>query len=171
MENFISTKEIVDLVTASQKKFQFEAGKVNPIKHLKEVTYGVPDEPGIYLVFSEKQKDLEGKTHLYFQIDDLSVELLYFGKAGGISSSGKTFAQGLNGRINNVISDSSKNLKDVKRGIYWDLEMSENEESRFTVYYLLCDNPIQAEKAVYNYLDSHSLLYPRMNKKLGRKRK
>ena len=171
MENIISTKEIMNLVTASKKKFLFEVGKVNPIKHLKEVTNEVPDEPGIYLVFSEKQKHLVAKTHLYFQIDNLDVELLYFGKAGGISSSGKTYTQGLKDRINNVISDSSRNLKDVRRGIYWNLEMLDNNESRLIVYYALFENPIQLEKAVYKYLDSNSLLYPRMNKKLGRKKK
>ncbi|MEY2921460.1 MAG: hypothetical protein RL108_69 [Bacteroidota bacterium] len=171
MENMVSTDEIVALITPCGKKFQYEIGEENPAKRLLEVTKEVPDEPGLYLVFSEKKIDLKEKSHLYFLIEGLDVELLYFGKAGGVSNTGSTFTQGLKGRINNVISDSSRNLKDVRRGIYWNLEMLDNNESRLIVYYALFENPIQLEKAVYQYLESNSLLYPRMNKKLGRKKK
>jgi hypothetical protein len=93
---------------------------------------------------------------------------MYFGKAGGHTKAGKKIAQGLNGRINNVVSDSEKNIKDMKRGKYWDLILNEINENNFYIKYIEDEEPILIENKIYELLNVDSLVYPYLNSTLGR---
>jgi hypothetical protein len=122
------------------------------------------------LVFSRKRKDefSENCSHLNYKIDLEWHELVYFGKAGGVFKDGKPISQGLNGRINNVISDSSRNLKDIKRANYWNIVMNDHHFEKFTVIYFEHDNPQDIENTIYNFLGEGNKKYALMNKKRGR---
>ena len=148
--------------------FEFYRDYDNPIKHLKNQTNSVPNCSGLYLVFSKK-KSFEISEHLNFEIENEIKELLYFGKAGGITKKGKVIKQGLNGRINNVVSDSHRNLKDIKRANYWNVVMNDNDFDKLTIIYFIDDNPQEIEDVIYSFLDERNLRYPLMNKKRGRK--
>jgi hypothetical protein len=163
MERVESLNQIIELFDFENKKFEFEVGDENPTKLLRRQTKNVPNLPGLYFVFSEKQSNDNLKSHLYFSLEGFDVELLYFGKAGGVTSNGKVLRQNLFGRINNVVNG------DIPRAKYWNAEMIANNESKFIVYYVLHENPSSIEKVIYNYLDFKSLTYPRLNKKLGRR--
>lgn len=163
MDDILPINSIVDLLDVGNK-FIFEVGSDNPTKHLRKITKNVPNLPGLYLVFREKRNDFEEKSHLYFILENLELELVYFGKAGGVTKDGKTLKQNLIGRINNVVNG------DVPRALYWNAEMLENSENALIIYYQIFENPSQIEKGIYNFLDLNSLSYPRMNKKLGRKK-
>ncbi len=146
-----------------ENRFVFERGYADPVSHLKEVTQSVPNLSGIYLVFAENLVPRD--EHLRYVINGLDYELVYFGKAGGITSDGKQLNQGLRGRINNVVSN------DERRAIFWDRRMSEIFCSRFLVIYTLSDQPQEFENELYNLLDNGGLKYPILNKRRGRQRK
>lgn len=145
--------------------FEFIKNNENPIKHLKESTSSVPNLPGIYLVFCE---DKNNSNHLNFKISDKIFKLVYFGKAGGKTDSGKIIVQGLKSRINNVVSDSKLGMKDVKRAKYWNQVMIENKMEKFHIIYFMHETPQQLENQIYDFLDNNNLEYPLMNKKRGR---
>jgi hypothetical protein len=163
MERLESLNQLIELFDFENRKFEFEVGNENPTKSLRQQTKNVPNMPGLYFVFSEKKSHNDLKSHLYFTLEQNEMELLYFGKAGGVTRNGKVLKQNLLGRINNVVNE------DVPRARYWNAEMIENKESKFIVYFILNDNPSQIEKSIYNYFDLNKLPYPRLNKKLGRK--
>ena len=147
--------------------FNFKRNSNSPIRHLKEQTVAVPESAGLYLVFCPYSfKQVE--DHLKFTINGELFSLLYFGKAGGITKRGKIIKQGLKGRLNNVISDSQRNLIDVKRAVYWDLIMNEYLIDNFCIYFSLNGNPQELEDTIYFFLDNNSKSYPLMNKKRGR---
>jgi len=145
--------------------FEFTKNNENPIKHLKDKTKLVPNLPGVYLVFSEGGNNT---NHLNFKISNKNYSLLYFGKAGGITNSGRVIIQGLNSRINNVVSDSARGIKDSKRAKYWNQIMLEFDVEKIYVVYQIHDAPQQLENIIYGYLDNNNLEYPLMNKKRGR---
>ena len=103
-----------------------------------------------------------------YEIELERNELLYFGKAGGLTNKGRIIIQGLKGRINNVISDSSRNLKDIKRANYWNIVMNDFNFIKFIIIYYEHDNPQVVENTIYNFLDESNLKYPLMNKRRGR---
>jgi hypothetical protein len=153
------------LKTHGENFFEFTKNNENPVKHLKDNTKLVPNLPGVYLVFS---KDKNNSNHLNFKISNKNYSLLYFGKAGGITNSGRVIIQGLNSRINNVVSDSARGLKDAKRAKYWNQIMLEFGIEKLYVVYQIHDAPQQLENIIYGYLDNNNLEYPLMNKKRGR---
>ena len=146
--------------------FDFQLSNYNPIHILKNQTRNIANDAGLYLVFCKEDINPEEK-HLLYNINDIKYTLVYFGKAGGITKSGKKLVQGLNGRINNVISDSSRNLKDVKRGEYWKIVMEDNKISKLYIFCLKNENPTQIEDSIYEDLGEKK--YPLMNKKRGRR--
>lgn len=150
--------------------FEFNGHPSNPVKHLKEQSKAVPNTAGLYLVFTpqKSQEVCKNCAHLYFNIAGQPHELLYFGKAGGFTKTGKVITQGLNGRINNVVSESSRNLKDVKRGAYWNIVMNEFNFQKLTIIYFQHNNPQTLEDVIYSFLDGNNLKYPLMNKRRGR---
>jgi len=160
-------KDLINSIIKNQNKkyFEFELSEGNSVKKLKKATKLVPNLSGIYLVFSE---GLSESNHLNFKISDKNYSLLYFGKAGGITNSGRVIIQGLNSRINNVVSDSTRGMKDVKRAKYWNEIMLEFGIEKLYVVCHIHDNPQQLENNIYCYLDNNNLEYPLMNKKRGR---
>ena len=160
--------EIIEL--SGYSYFEFTNNTNNHVKHLKEQTLGVPNSPGLYLVFRRNILDSENSTfsHLLYQIEGEFYELLYFGKAGGLTKKGKVIKQGLQGRINNVISDSIRELKDIKRANYWNIVMNEININQLRVIYSEVSSPQDFENIIYNFLDSNNLKYPLLNKKRGR---
>jgi len=154
-------KNILETSNGNSFTFQFDA--LNPKKQLKINTVEVPNEAGLYSVFCEENLSIDN-NHLLYEINGKYYTLLYFGKAGGITKSGKKTKQGLNGRINNVVSG------DVPRAIYWTGVMKENQIKKFYVFYQIIENPSTTENKIYNFLDSNSKKYPLMNKKRGRKK-
>lgn len=139
----------------------------NSVKHLKIQSNLVPNTAGLYLVFC-RENIYKANSHLKFEINNINHTLLYFGKAGGTTHSGKIITQGLNGRINNVVSDSKRNLKDVKRANYWTIVMTEYQIETLYVIYYPYQAPQSLENIIYNFLDVNNLVYPLMNKKRGR---
>jgi hypothetical protein len=161
-------KIICDIIDkTSNHHFNFERNNNSPIRHLKEQTVSVPESAGLYLVFCPYSFN-QVEDHLKFTINGELYSLLYFGKAGGITKRGKIIKQGLKGRLNNVTSDSQRNLIDVKRAIYWNLIMNEFSIDNFCIYFSLHGNPQELEEAIYFFLDNNSKSYPLMNKKRGR---
>jgi hypothetical protein len=160
-------KDIINTIIKNKnnKYFEFELNEDNPVKTLKNATELVTNFPGIYLVFSE---GLAKSNHLNFKIFDKNYYLLYFGKAGGITNSGKVISQGLKNRINNVVSDSNRGLKDIKRARYWSIIMLEFGIEKLYVITHVYKNPQKLENLIYEYLDNNKLEYPLMNKKRGR---
>jgi hypothetical protein len=150
--------------------FEFYRNSNSPVGHLKEQTSTVPNRSGMYLVFSKKSNEAfcENCAHLNFEIDLVWHELLYFGKAGGHTKGGRALKQGLKGRINNVISDSSRNLKHVKRAVYWDIVMNEFNFEKLIIIYIEHINPQEVENSIYRFLDESNRKYPSMNKRRGR---
>jgi hypothetical protein len=149
--------------------FEFEKSD-SAVYKLKEQTKNIPNLSGLYFVFCQEKLDEKFK-HLEFNLVDLPHTLLYFGKAGGVTLKGKELKQGLNGRLNNVTSDSSRNLKDIKRAKYWEIIMDENNISLLRIVCFLNDNPSQIEESIYNELDKSNKIYPLLNKKRGRNKK
>lgn len=164
MRNIIS-KIIND---CKEERFQVLRDVLNPIRHLKEQSASVPDSAGLYLIFCCNKYYSENE-HLMFDIDNEQFVLLYFGKAGGITQNGKIIKQGLNGRINNVTSDSSRNFKDIKRAKYWNIIMCEFNIDNMLIFYTENQKPQSIEDEIYSFLDSNGLKYPLLNKKRGRK--
>jgi hypothetical protein len=154
----------------SNNYFEFTNNTNNPVVHLKEQTQFVPNTPGLYLVFRENNLNVNQPSisHLNYLIQGEKYELLYFGKAGGLTQKGKVIKQGLKGRINNVISDSFRDLKDIKRANYWSIIMNEFNINQLRIIYSEVSNPQDFENIIYNYLDNNNLKYPLLNKKRGR---
>ena len=150
--------------------FQFNCNENNPVNHLRVQTIAVPNSSGLYLVFFKRRDEelCDNCAHLNYQIKLQLNELVYFGKAGGVTKNGKVIRQGLRGRINNVISDSSRNLKDVKRANYWNIVMNERGFEKFTIIYFEHENPQNLENIIYNFLDEGNYKYPLLNKRRGR---
>ena len=163
-------KDILDLISNSEKiVFEFYTGSNNPIEHLKLATKIVPNDSGIYLVFCEN-RFLNSMVHLEYEIEGNLYSLMYFGKAGGITKTGKNISQGLNGRINNVISDSKRNLKDIKRANYWETVTTEMGIEKLLIICLTHESPQEIENVLYSFLDKNELQYPVLNKRRGRKK-
>lgn len=175
MNNLIKykMKELInDIIQLGvENYFNFKFNTDNPVRHLKEQTAKVPNTPGLYLIFRKRGfgEDFTDFPHLNYIIEDENYELLYFGKAGGLTKNGKYILQGLNGRINNVVSESSRNLKDIRRAKYWNIIMKEFNFPEFRVIFSEDTNPQNNENKIYNFLDSNNLKYPLMNKKRGRR--
>ena len=148
--------------------FWFLSGQKNPSKFLKTATKDVPNKPGLYFVFAEGKLN-EADYHLHYNFDGQNYTLCYFGKAGGITKAGKILKQGLNDRINNVVSDNGRNLKYVYRAVYWDIIMSEYRIQKLHIRYIVKNDPIILEGIIYNLLNEKKLKYPIMNKPLGRR--
>ena len=150
--------------------FEFNCNENNPVNHLREQTNAVPNSSGLYLVFSKRRNEefCENCAHLNYQIVLEWNELVYFGKAGGVTGNGKVIRQGLKGRINNVISDRSRNLKDIRRAYYWNIVMNEFDFEKFTIIYFEHENPQDLENIIYNFLDDGDYKYPLLNKRRGR---
>jgi hypothetical protein len=150
--------------------FEFNVNSLNPVKHLKDITNSVPERPGIYLVFTNKNEAdfCEDYSHLNFFIDHYLCELVYFGKAGGLTTKGRLIRQGLKGRINNVVSDSGRNLKDVPRAVYWNVIMNDHNFQTLKVIFFEHNNPQNLENEIYAFLDANNRKYPLMNKRRGR---
>jgi hypothetical protein len=155
-------KNIINSVLKSHLNFEFLNSCDNLIKHLKNETINIPNLSGIYMVFCLEDINKE-ESHLKFEFNQIRLTLVYFGKAGGYTKTGRKLSQGLNGRINNVVSN------DVKRAIYWKKEMEANNLRKFLVYCLLDENPTIIENQIYDFLDRNNLSYPLMNKKRGKK--
>lgn len=165
-------KQLINDIIESEDRnyFHFRFNNIDPVRYLKEQTSMVPNTPGLYLVFRKIQdgEDFTDFSHLNYLIESEHYELLYFGKAGGFTKNGKYIVQGLNGRINNVVSDSRRNLKDIKRAKYWNTIMIEFNFIELKVLYSEQPNPQAFENTIYNFLDNNNLKYPLMNKKRGR---
>jgi hypothetical protein len=153
------------------RKFEFKPGTGDPDRTLKNATEFIPDDKsGIYLVFAAIELS-DTETHNIYKIDEKPYTLCYFGKGGGVSRNGKEFKQKLKGRINNVVSDSSRKLKDLKRGRYWALILEEIKADSFLVFCQYHENPGDVEDKIYKEFESQRLAYPIMNKKRGRKKR
>jgi hypothetical protein len=158
------------IVNKGDNYFEFHSNSDNPVGHLKEQTNSVPKGPGIYLVFTQKEDVCEKCAHLNYEIEGIRSELLYFGKAGGLTKNSGIIKQGLNGRINNVVSDSSRNLRDIRRANYWNIVMNEFGFEIWTIIYHEHSNPQDIENTFYNFLDINNLKYPLLNKRRGKGR-
>ena len=165
--------QIIHSILNDDKKYHFKffSNNDSPNSHLKEVTQNLTNNSGLYLVFIEKNIFDKSEMHLNFYINNKSYCLIYFGKAGGISKSGKVITQGLKGRINNVISDGVRGLKDVKRAIYWNQILNELNYESLDVFCIEHINPSEIEDKLYDFLDRSNLKYPILNKKRGRTKK
>lgn len=174
MNNFTDFKMqelIINIIENNgHNSFEFNYNENNPVNHLRVQTNKVTDNPGIYLVFSKRSNEefCMNCAHLDYEIGLEWNHLVYFGKAGGATKNGKVIKQGLKGRINNVISDSSRNLKDIRRANYWNIVMNECYFEKFTVIYFEHENPQEIENTIYNFLDEGNHKYPLLNKKRGR---
>ncbi len=157
-------EQIIYKILADDLSFEFSKSSAEPTKHLKNVTEKIPNDSGLYLVFCLEELNYEN-SHLVFDFNNKKLTLVYFGKAGGYKKDGSRFSQGLNGRINNVVSN------DVRRALYWKKEMEANNLSKYFVYCLLDENPAIIENEIYDFLDRNNLSYPLMNKKRGKKPK
>jgi hypothetical protein len=160
--------EIIEL--RGTNSFEFTNKTSNHICHLNEQTIEVPNTSGLYLVFRKQISDDSESTfsHLIYLIEGENYELIYFGKAGGLTKEGKAIKQGLRGRINNVITDSIRGLKDIKRANYWNIIMKEFNIDQLRILYSEVSNPQDFENIIYKFLDNHNLKYPILNKKRGR---
>lgn len=147
--------------------FHFSPTELDPVKHLRNVTKNVPNTSGLYFVFIYNVTDSD---HLTFSFDNKKHKLIYFGKAGGLTKKGRLIKQGLRGRINNVVSDSSLGLKDIKRAIYWKIKMDELNTERIIIKYIELLNPSENETRIYRKLNDEKLKFPLLNKILGRKK-
>lgn len=160
---------VANLLLKPDYNFEFENSNSDSIKELKCKTHHIPNNAGLYFVFCDE--NINSGKHLEFLIKNKPKNLIYFGKAGGFKKRGIKIKQGLHGRINNVVSDSLLELKDVKRAKYWKIIM---EKYKIKKFYILCienENPILVENKIYDLLKINNLEYPLLNKKLGRKLK
>lgn len=164
-------KIIKSLIENSDENLAFNFFRTvdNQTLNLKNSTNNIPNSAGLYLVFCEKNSQ-EVPSHLLYSIKNKEYILCYFGKAGGTTKQDKILSQGLNGRINNVVSDSYFNLKDIKRAKYWNIIMQSNGIDKFYVRCIEISEPQVIEDEIYEELNSKQLKYPLMNKFRGRKR-
>lgn len=164
--------EVIESLLAKSKDnlaFLFFRTEENQIKNLQNTTKDIPNTAGLYLVFCERDSAIVPE-HLLYIINEKEYILSYFGKAGGTTKKGKVLSQGLNGRINNVVSDSNLDLKDIKRAKYWNIIMQNNGIEKFYVRCIEMSEPQTIEDEIYFYLDFNNLQYPLMNKFRGRKK-
>ena len=162
-------KIIVNLIEGAKSRGQF-IFKVNEIdganKSLSDQSKSVPNVPGIYFLFCENANIENDHT---FKINGINHTLLYFGKAGQ-NKDGALTNQKLRGRINNVTSDSTRNLKDIKRGVYWELILKELNTEYFRIIWIETnENCVKDEGSIYATLKKDGIEYPYLNKKLGKK--
>ncbi len=157
---------MTNLLLKTNCHFEFDNSNLNPITALKLKTSHIPNNAGLYFVFCDE--NINPKQHLSFLIKNKTKNLIYFGKAGGLKKDGIKIKQGLNGRINNVVSDSLLKLKDIKRAKYWTIIMDNYKIQKLFVYCIEMDNPILTENKIYELLNVNNLEYPLLNKKLGR---
>jgi hypothetical protein len=148
--------------------FEFNKSEDNQIKNLKVVSKHIPNTAGLYLVLCEK-KSKTAPEHLLYKIKGKEYILCYFGKAGGKTKQGKLHAQGLKGRINNVVKNISISPKYIKRAKYWNIIMGINDLDKFYIRCLEMNEPQKKEDEIYLVLNSKNLKYPLMNKYRGRK--
>lgn len=150
--------------SAEYANFVFKPMEKNPVHHLKDVSKNVPYSDGNYYVFSESNNNTS--EHLLFTIQELKLELIYFGVAGGETKNGKNGDQKLDGRINNVVGKPS-----IPRAKYWVQEMNRFKIEKLIVFYCKNLNPKEIEDFIYNFLKKNKLDYPKLNKKRGRQKK
>jgi hypothetical protein len=160
---------VTNLLLKTDYYFEFENSNGDVIKELKCKTNHIPNNSGLYFVFCDE--NINSEKHLKFLIKNKPKNLIYFGKAGGLKKSGVKIKQGLHGRINNVVSDSLLELKDIKRAKYWKIIMDKNKINKLFILCIEIENPIIIENKIYDLLKSNNLEYPLLNKKLGRKSK
>jgi|688.fasta_scaffold415682_2 hypothetical protein len=161
---------VVSLINNARQSGSF-IFKVDPnigaVKSLSNVTSSVPSIPGLYFCFCRETTKVNEHS---FDINHQHYTLLYFGKAGH-KKNGELTKQKLKERLNNVISDSSRNLKDVKRAIYWEIILNELRENEFLVIWIGSEsNCVSDEQTIYSALKSNKHTYPFLNKKLGRRK-
>jgi hypothetical protein len=161
-------KTIIHLINGATNKgsFIFKANdESGPVIALRKATSSVPSIPGLYFAFCKDDKLMNEHT---FTIEEISYTLLYFGKAGQ-KKNGQITKQKLNERLNNVISNSSRKLKDVKRGVYWNIILNElNKEELFVIWVGTNENCVTHETMIYDALKNGNHIFPILNKKLGR---
>jgi hypothetical protein len=139
---------------------------IGAIKSLSLQSSNVPNTPGLYFLFCETE---EFNDPHVFDIHNKKYSLLYFGKAGQ-KKDGTRVKQGLNGRINNVISDSKRNLKDIPRAKYWEIIMKELSKDNFMIIWVETTvNCVEIEESIYDILKIQNITYPFLNKKRGKK--
>lgn len=162
-------KIIVHLIQSAKYKgtFIFKANEeYGPVKTLKMATNSVPSIPGLYFTFCKEDYAINEHT---FEIEKNLYSLIYFGKAGQ-KKNGQITMQKLNERLNNVISDSTRNLKDVKRGIYWSMILNElNKKELFVIWVATNENCVTDETSIYEAIKKGNHTLPYLNKKRGRK--
>lgn len=161
---------IINLINNAKSKgdFIFKVEKlIGATKSLAIQSKSVPNVPGIYFLFSEAENLHSEHT---FKINGILHNLLYFGKAGQKKDGTLNKSQQLYKRINNVISDSTRGLKDVKRGIYWEIILKELNKEYFKVIWIETNfNCVTDENTIYESLNKNRIEYPYLNKILGRK--
>lgn len=133
------------------------------VSELKKITKKVPNEDGVYFVFRPLDVNRNVDKHLIYYLNNNQYELIYFGKAGGVTSNGKVIRQKLVGRINNVVGEN------ISRAVKWNQVMNENNIDYLTVYYCVVTEPQNFEEKIYSFLKNENLSYPILNKKRGRK--
>lgn len=166
-------KQLVEqIITQSTGSFIFKAGQEDPNQHLRDVTNSIPDTmPGFYLVFTDGEL-YPKEVHLLYTINGNLYTLCYFGKGGGFKKNGSgNRTQQLRARLNNVVSDSSRDIKDMKRARYWKRLLNEYNKNELLIIYKEHVKPYELEDEIYDYLKREKLLYPFMNKKQGKKKK
>jgi hypothetical protein len=157
--------EIKNLIeTNNYQNFKFNKCPENiAVKELKISSQNVKDVDGIYFVFTNRNENRNVQDHLVFEINNKFYEFIYFGIAGGLTSTGKEGDQKLQGRINNVVGSKS-----IRRAIKWNSTMKDNDFESFTVYYCYLKQPKSFEDKIYDYLKKQKLAYPLLNGKRGR---
>jgi len=162
---------VINLINNAKAKGDFIFKVENIIgatKSLAIQSKSVLNVPGIYFLFCETD-DLHSEHT--FKINDGFFNLLYFGKAGQKKDGSVNKTQQLYDRINNVISDSKRGLKDVKRGIYWEMILKELNKECFKIIWIETnENCVTDENTIYESLRRNKIESPFLNKKLGRKK-
>ena len=136
------------------------------INSLSLQSSNVPNCAGLYFVFCENNES--DNPHI-FEILKKEYSLIYFGKAGQFKD-GSFTEQGLNGRLNNVTSDTSRKLKDIKRAKYWEIILNELKKDKFLIIWVETrENCVLEEDSIYDVLKADNISYPFLNKKRGKK--
>lgn len=159
---------VISLVNNSDEKgdfiFKVDAHQ-GAVKSLRNQSNGVADVAGLYFVFIEHSEPNDLHS---FIINQNPYSLIYFGKAGQ-KSDGTHVKQKLKGRINNVVSVASRNLKDINRGEYWKIILDELSKDKFLIVWMKSNEScVSDEKSIYDALNQGNLEYPYLNKRLGR---
>jgi hypothetical protein len=158
--------EIINLIDENGNQnfiFNKSPSDSSALNELRSTTKNVPEEDGIYFVFTPLNENRLVEDHLIYTINDRYYEFIYFGIAGGVTADGKEGDQKLRKRINNVVGSNS-----ISRAIKWNEALNENNLPSFTVFYCLLNQPKNIEDKIYSYLKEGKLKYPLLNKKRGR---